>query len=156
VKSSTRIARLLSLSCALAVGLLACGAETETATPEQPAETPAAADPTVLQPEVAPPRGFQRVVLPEEFPDDVPQYPGAVLSAAHREPAGGMFATYEAEEPLEKVTTFFREALEEAGWRIETERKLMIFASKGTRTFTLLLDDQGDRTWYEITLLAVD
>jgi hypothetical protein len=154
VQGSTRIARLLSLSCALTLGLLACSAETET--PEQPADTPSVADPTVLEPEVAPPQGFQRVVLPEEFPQDLPQYPGAVLSDARREPGGGMFVTYESEDATEEVSAFFHEALEAAGWRIETERELMIFASKGTRTFTLLLDDQGDRSWFEIALLAVD
>lgn len=149
-----RIARLLGLSCALAVGLLACGAETET--PEQPAETPAAAGPTAPEPKVPPPQAFQRVVLPEEFPQDLPQYPGAVLSDARRDPGGGMFVTYNTPDAPEKVAAFYRDFLESGGWRIETERRMLIFASKETRTFTLLISDEGEDTWFEVTLLAVE
>jgi hypothetical protein len=48
VETSIGIVRLLSLSCALALGLLACGAETETT--KEPAGTPPAAEPPALEP----------------------------------------------------------------------------------------------------------
>jgi hypothetical protein len=145
---------LLSLLCVVVAGLLACGAESEA--PEQPAEKPAVADPTALEPAVAPPRAFQRAVLPDQFPKDLPQYPGATLGDARSEPGGGMFADYKTPDSLEKVRAFFHSSLESEGWRIETERKLMIFASKESRTFTLLLSDEGDHTWFDITLLPID
>ena len=154
MQTSIRVARLLSLSCLVVVGLLACGAESEA--PEQPAEKPAVADPTALEPAVAPPRAFQRAVLPEQFPKDLPQYPGATLGDARIGPGGGMFAQYNSPDSMEKVAAFYHSSLESEGWGIETERRGLIFASKGSRTLTLHLSDEGDDTWFEISLLPID
>jgi hypothetical protein len=154
VETSIRIVRLLSLWCALALGLLACGADTETT--KEPAGTPPAAEPPALEPAVAPPPAFQKVVLPEQFPQDVPQYPGGGLSDASGEPGGGMFATYKTTDPLEKVSAFYRDSLESQGWRIESERRGMIFVSKGNRTLTLMMDDGGEGTQINLILLGID
>jgi hypothetical protein len=144
----------LSLWCALSLAWLACGAENETT--KEPAGTPPAAEAPALEPAVAPPPAFQKVVLPEQFPQDVPQYPGGGLSDARIEPAGGMFATYKTTDALEKVSAFYRDSLESQGWHIESERRTLIFASKGNRTLTLLMDEGEEGTQVEVILLGID
>lgn len=154
MESSMRIVRLLSLWCALSLALLACGAETETT--EEPAGTPPAAEEPALEPPVAPPPAFQKVLLPEQFPKDVPQYPGGGLSDARSEPGGGMFATYKTADSLEEVSSFYREALESQGWRIESERRGLVFASKANRTLTVLAEAGEAGTQFEVILLGID
>jgi hypothetical protein len=67
-----------------------------------------------------------------------------------------MFATYKTTDPLEKVSAFYRDSLESQGWRIESERRTLIFASKGNRTLTLMMDDEGEVTQFELILLGID
>ena len=156
MESSIGIVRSLCLLCALAAAALACGSETETAPPDRAAEPPPVAESRGVEPKVAPPVAFQRALLPEDIPQDVPQYPGGDLSDARIEPGGGMFASFSTGDAAEKVSAFYRDALEATGWRIESERRLLIFASKKSRTLTVFISEEGDMTQFEVILLGVD
>jgi hypothetical protein len=67
-----------------------------------------------------------------------------------------MFATYSTADPPEKVSAFYRDSLESNGWRIESERRMMIFASKEDRTLTVMISDEAETTQFEVILLGIE
>jgi hypothetical protein len=61
------------------------------------------------------------VELPEDFPGDVPAYPGARPVASMSAGEQGAMATLESADAPEAVFRFYREHLDAAGWTVESQ-----------------------------------
>ena len=142
---SRRAGTAYLLACGIALASLgwACGGE-ESAPP-----APAATDAAQGQPapaEAAPPAaapGDQASgegtatdgVIPEGYPSDVPVYPGAKPGSAMSMPGLGVFATFESDDPVEKIREHYRSELGKGGWSVtDSADGGGIDATKGTRS----------------------
>src|SRR5262245_48996218 len=114
--------RQLGISLALGSCLaLGCGgekSETPAPTPTPPAATGAnpAAAPAPMPP---PEKMFQRVwvtELPANFPEDVPQYPGAEVVKARPTSEAGTSVTWSTGDDMVKVASFYADQLAAKGW----------------------------------------
>ena len=77
------------------------------------------------------------LALPDDFPKDVPVYPGSTvtMSMAAKD---GTHVTLKSADPASKVVAFYKEKLKENGWEIETtmntEEMSMVSGKKEKRT----------------------
>ncbi|HEY5657494.1 MAG TPA: hypothetical protein VIY27_06865, partial [Myxococcota bacterium] len=102
----------------LACHLIGCGADNETqpsdaresAPPEASQELPAAAEP---EQEALPPGQ-----IPDDFPADVPQYPGAAVAQSFSVPNDSLFVAYTTSASTQEVFEFYQEQLKNHGWTI--------------------------------------
>jgi hypothetical protein len=95
--------------------------------------------------------------LPENFPEDVPRYPGAdVVKARPASDAGWSVAFSTADEPS-KVAAYFADAFAAQGWstqRVDAPEGIMVFADKGDRSVTYGVGAAEGKT--QIDLLVVE
>jgi hypothetical protein len=77
--------------------------------------------PFVRLPKSAPfPKG---VKLPDDFPKDVPLYPGATVSMSGRQKQGTM-VMFTSGDDRRKIASFYEAKLKENGWKIETSANI--------------------------------
>jgi hypothetical protein len=125
---------------------VACGSE-EPGAPE-PAATPA--EPTQPAPESAPSAAatpgpadegdpfLTEQAIPEDFPKDVPIYPGAKIGPSISMPGEGVFATFQTDDAVDAILTHYRSELAKNGWSVEdTAEGDGIAGTKGGRTVDL-------------------
>jgi hypothetical protein len=120
----------LGISVAL-VACVALGCEGGDKTPA--GETAPTAEESGAQ---KPAEGVWQTSVPENFPPDVPRYPGAAVASARQTPENGFVADFTTADPPEKVVTYFTDSFAADGWatrRVDAEDGVMVFADKGQR-----------------------
>ena len=131
--ASVRGVRVGVLSCLAAVSVLACGPDSETASPA-----------AVNAPEVggvAPDSLGDRPELPPELPGDVPRYPGAVPTRAIDD-GSQMLASFETPDDLQTVAERLKRDFIAGGWSAEVsihDEGGVVSAGKESREVTVTL-----------------
>ena len=162
----SRLARAGLLVCAIALGSIAvaCGNE-EPGAPE-PAASPA--EPTQPAPESAPSAAatpgpaeagdpdptLTEDALPEDFPSDVPIYPGAKIGPSISMPGEGVFATFQTDDAVDAILTHYRSELAKNGWSVvDTAEGDGLEGTKGGRSVDLRArPSEGNHTEIAISL----
>ena len=110
MRLSIRTVGLGILWCCSALALAACGADREGGS--------APADPEVPMPSLESPLGGG-VALPENFPSDVPLYPGAELIAVNMH-SPDMIVTFTSSTELSEVAEHLEREFASRGWSTKT------------------------------------
>jgi hypothetical protein len=146
-------ARRLVVSGSLgALVALGCGGEQ---TEPAPAEIPAAPSEAP-----APPVAVEEVwstTLPENFPQDVPQYPAAEVVKARMVEESGVSAGWSTADAPDKVASFYSDSFAAQGWstqRIDGPDGILIFADKEKRSASIGVTTSEGKT--QIDLLLVE
>ena len=89
--------------------------------------------------------------VPENFPKDVPVYPGLELTMAHADAAAGPFAIQGlTADTMEKVASHYTDTMAKQGWTETTNMKqpemTMAAYEKEGRTTSLMLTTQDGKT----------
>ena len=145
--------RQLGISIALGTFLaLGCGGEQS----ETPSAGGAAASATAAagKPAAPPAAAIEwSTNLPENFPQDVPRYPGAnVLKARRAGDAGWVVYFGTADEPG-KVAAYFADSFAAQGWstqRVDAPEGTTMFADKGNRSVTYGVGTVGGKTQIDL------
>jgi hypothetical protein len=148
-----RLGILVALGSCLA---LACGGEkTETPAPAATTEVPAAGAP--VQPEkIEIIEDVWLTELPENFPDDIPRYPGAEVVKARPASESGISVGFSTSDDPAKVAAYFADQFAAQGWatnRVDAPEGIMVFADKGDRSATYGVASAEGKT--QIDLLVV-
>lgn len=168
-----KIIRTLATAAAAIVMLIGCGSEESTSDPQEPAarpipETrPGRGKPNTIVEEVDPdgkgmhltatdPGGQQirasigdEIDLPEEFPKDVPIFPGSTPMAFLFAPNEGIIVTFKSAEEQQDIFDYYQSTLADDGWEILEEKteegRLSFEAIKQDRKVTITVTGkQGD------------
>lgn len=100
-----------------------------------------------------------RMALPEGFPKDIPLYNGATLTSYSQMRAGrGFRLVYRAEAEPAEVFSWYKAALEQTGWSLETAQEAALEAAftKDARTLQLSLEPGEDGTNCSLSLSRPD
>ena len=149
--------------CTLAFPFAACGAAGE-ATP--PAPSPDAAEPDlVISARTADGSRIQGqiggdVQRPAQFPDDVPVYPKAWLTASGSASGEGVFLLLGSSDTPRTIYRFYQDSLSAAGWSFDTELWLggvgILSATKGERVASISVTGGDDETIITLTVKLAD
>jgi hypothetical protein len=93
------------------------------------------------------------VELPDDFPADVPTYPGGRLESVLVDPGSGTMISWTTEDSAEDVMAFFTKNLKSNGWWIENDEGGGVFASKETRTATVMIGERGGATQIDLMVM---
>jgi hypothetical protein len=155
------VLRKLGILVALGSSLaLACGgekSETPKAEPAAPAAPAAAAPAEPAAPSGTPIADAWISELPANFPDDVPQYPGAEVVKARPTFEDGVVVGFSTPDDPNKVASYFADAFAAKGWstnRVDAPEGTMIFADKGGRSATYGVSTVDGKT--QIDLLVIE
>ncbi len=149
--------------CALVVPLAACGAAGEATHPE-PAPEASEAD-LVISARTADGSRIEGqiggdVQRPADFPDDVPVYPEAWLTASGSASGERVFLLLGSRDAPRSIYRFYRERLSAAGWSFDTELWLggvgILSASKGARVASISVTGGADETIITLTVKLAD
>ncbi len=66
----------------------------------------------------------EEIDMPEEFPSDVPIFPGSTPMASMSSPDEGMIVTFKSSEEQQDIFDFYQSNLERDGWQILDDQKL--------------------------------
>jgi len=155
--------RKLGISVALGSCLaLGCGGEkSETPAPAPPPAATGANPAAAPAPAPAPPQKLFEDVwvteLPVNFPEDVPQYPGAEVVKARPTSDAGISVAWSTGDDQVKVASYYADQLAAKGWatnRVDAPEGIVIFADKGKRSATLGVTPTEGKT--TIDLLVVE
>ena len=138
--ASVRGVQVGVLSCLAAVSVLACGPDSETA-------SPTAANPPEIG-GMAPDSLRDRPALPPEFPSDVPSYPGAVLTGANSD-GSQTIPSFETPDDPGTVAERLKRDFIAGGWSAEVsiqDAGGSVFAGKQGREVTVMLSVSGGKT----------
>jgi len=95
--------------------------------------------------------------LPDNFPADVPQYPGAkVETARSTEGMPGVSVSLSVPDPAEKVIAFYSDSFAAQGWATDLRRTpegSAVFAEKENRSASALVRAGGNRTLVDLIVL---
>ncbi len=149
VMSRERV-RILALPALVAAAVLASGCGAEDAAEPVPLQE-AGVEPTL---EVFPDE--PAVVLPENFPEDLPIYPGVQRTLGSKADGRAMGAIFESDADPEEVFEYYKKSLVENGWEIAGEIDLgsqrALNARKGDEVASVLINLTEGKT--QITLLT--
>ncbi len=155
--SRTQRVRVLALPALVAAVVLAsgCGAE-DAGEPEPLMESPAAVIPD--EPTVEGIPDEPAVMLPENFPKDLPIYPGVQRTLAAKAEKRAMGAMFESDADPEEIFEYYKKTLVEEGWVIAGEIDLgdqrALHAGKGDVVASVLINRTEGKT--QITILTGD
>lgn len=134
--------RTLLTAAAAALLMIGCGSEESTSDRQEPASRPSSATPPIPLPtnkiiEKIDPDGkaihltatspagkkFQasigdEVEIPDDFPDDVPIFPGSTPMAFLFAPGEGIIVTFKSGEEQQEIFDFYQSSLSDDGWEI--------------------------------------
>jgi hypothetical protein len=89
------------------------------------------------------------VSLPDEFPDDVPIYPGATATVAMKIPQG-FTVVHQTSAGINEAKEFFETELADNGWEVEqtvaTPQGSMLSAKKDDRQVNIIVGTQDEQT----------
>lgn len=125
-RTASRLWLLLFLFAALLLVAAACDGDEgnqTTPSPEATSETPTEETPGEGTPteQLSPVASFPSGRLPDDFPEDFPLYPDAVVSQSLR-PGNQIFVTFESDDPRDEVAAFFRAELEKPPWKVRVQQ----------------------------------
>jgi len=169
VRSKTLVPLLLALAA------LGCGSEesaTPPAAPEAPAPAPAApAAPPATAPEAqAPPAAVPAPAvveevpewtgeLPNDYPEDVPHYPGAKVTLARGNAEIGIAVTFDSPDDREEVAKFYADGLAAFGWQVQLDdipEGRMIVAQKEDRQASAIVYAGGQGTLVNLIVVPME
>jgi hypothetical protein len=151
--------RRLGFSVALGSWLaLACGGDEKPETPGAAAtsEPPGAAAPAQPPEKVEIIEDVWLTELPENFPEDIPRYPGAEVVKARPPSEDGISVGFTTTDDPAKVAAYFADQFAAQGWatnRVDAPEGIMVFADKGDRSATYGVASAEGKT--QIDLLVV-
>lgn len=152
--------RLRRLGISVALGscvALACGGEEKSETPGAAATPESPSAPTPASPEkVEIIQDVWLTELPENFPEDIPRYPGAEVVKARPASESGISVGFSTTDDPAKVATYFADQFAAQGWatnRVDAPEGIMVFADKGDRSATYGVASAEGKT--QIDLLVV-
>lgn len=95
--------------------------------------------------------------LPDDFPADVPRYPGAELTTFRGNVPGMTIASFRTGDGYEEVADFFTESLSEEGWQVESTPSTLVpehlvVAEKEGRSVTVAITGGEERTKVDLVL----
>lgn len=96
--------------------------------------------------------------LPPNFPEDVPQYPGAEVSDARSVVGQGLAVSLTSDDDSDKVASFYADTFAARGWETDIRRTPdghMIFADKGKRAASALVHPGADGAGTQVELIVV-
>ena len=150
---STRWNALPWLAAAVAIAALACGSEpeqtqSESATRAMSSEmkTPLAAGPK------------SSTELPENFPEDIPQYPGARLIKVRFSPDGGLAVSFSTDKDVDDVIDYFADSFAAEGWSTQVRDMppgRAVFADKDQRIASVMSREVDEGTSIELLLYEI-
>jgi hypothetical protein len=89
------------------------------------------------------------VKVPEDFPEDIPVYPGAT-PIIHTSVKGGRMLQLKTSDAIDKVRAFYKEKLKAEGWKEESESSTdaikLLNNTKDTRTLSVVITQGDDGT----------
>ncbi len=165
--------RMLLIAAATSVVLSGCGAEESTPDSQEPVapETPAQQAAPGVQNEIVErmdpdgkgmhltaksPAGKQfeasigeHVEIPDEYPGDVPVFPGSTPMASMSSPDEGIIVTFKSSGGQMEIFGFYKSSLAESGWILGEETMfgnvLSLEAAKDSRTVSVVVTGtEGD------------
>lgn len=128
---------------ALSLGL-ACGGD------ETPAGGESAAAkidiPAVAEPQEPVPAQIDDAKLPDDYPKDLPTFPGAKPTVSMLVPGGSGMILLSADSPVDDVTAFYARALPEQGWNVDksADDGKHLEVSKDARTATVTIEESAE------------
>ena len=150
-----RLGFFLALGSCLA---LACGGDEKSETPGAAATPESPAAPTPENPEkIEIIQDVWLTELPENFPEDIPRYPGAEVVKARPASESGISVGFSATDDPAKVAAYFADQFAAQGWatnRVDAPEGIMVFADKGDRSATYGVASADGKT--QIDLLVVE
>jgi hypothetical protein len=170
------LAGVLVLAVALCAGVVACGGDE---TPAEPEVAPASPVDAATAPENKPKQAKQAAVempepdlsgleatigegaaIPEDFPSDVPIYPGARPTATMSEAGEGTLVTFDIDDGPEKVYDFYQQKFSDGGWEIASSASMggqwMISALKDQRAAHVSIAGDGSGTQLGIAVAKAE
>jgi hypothetical protein len=173
---SLKTIRTLAPAAAAFLLLIGCGGEESTPDSQEPVAKPAPETPAQRPPEgrnkivekvdpdgkgmhltATSPEGKQfnasigdEVDIPEEFPDDVPVFPGSTPMAFMSAPDEGIIVTFKSGEEQQDIFDFYQSSLVDDGWEILEDsmfddQQLSFDAIKDNRKVSVVVaGTQGD------------
>ena len=153
----------MSWLCAFAVvSVLACGSDSDTAPAGKPSSS---AGDTGALPKIrsggdsqAPADG-NGAEIEVDLPEDLPIYPGAKIVEAKDGMGGGVSLTLETGDSVEDVAKQMSILLRKAGWYIQKSNRddaRVIFADKGSRSLSVIVERKGDVTRVSLLVLVLE
>jgi hypothetical protein len=165
--------RTLVAAAAASLLLIGCGSEESTPEPQEPAAQQAPSKPRqdkqlneiveTMDPDgkgmhltATTPQGKKfkasigdEVDIPDEFPKDVPIFPGSTPMAFMFAPDEGVIVTFKSTEEQQVIFDFYRSSLADDGWKILPgevfDSELTLDATKGNRKVSVMVaGTQGD------------
>jgi hypothetical protein len=160
-------ARLGSWVCAAALAALlgvACGGgETEGAAGEQAEPAPAwtvEATPSpgaAVKPQAAAVAQPVSRELPADFPEDIPQYPGAEILGVRTAAGQGVSVSLATADDVEKVASYYADGFAAQGWATDIKRMpegKAIFAEKDNRTSSAVVRSGDAGTLVDVIVVV--
>lgn len=154
---------LSALWLALAVALpLACGGDERTVETEEGSVTVTEEDEGVRMEATG--REGERIesrfggdVEIEDFPDDLPLYPGARATASVSAEGKGDMVTLETGDGPSEIFEFYREQLRDQGWKIEGEttfggQHMLAAAKQDRRASVVITGSEGEASQIMLTV----
>ena len=142
------------LAVALAITALACGSEPDraeagNATGSSPGDARVS---TLSEPKWG-------TDLPDNFPDDVPTFPGARITKVRIAPDQGLAVSYLTDEDSDQVIDYFADSFAAEGWSTDV-RDLnpgrAVFADKAQRIASVVTSQSDEGTAIELLLYEMN
>ena len=150
VKWSFRCSPIPRLAVAVAITALACGSEPEATGPGSATGSKAVAPKTPMPFE--PKWGTE---LPDNFPEDVPRFPGARVTKVRFSPDGGLAVSYTTDEDVDEVIDYFADSFAAEGWSTQVQDMgpgRAVFADKAQRIASVVSSPGDEGTSIELLL----
>jgi hypothetical protein len=165
---SLKTIRTLVTAAAAFLLLIGCGSEQSTPEPQEPAAKPKAEAPREPEQEnkivekmhsdgkgmdltATDPEGNkfvasigENIEIPDQFPDDVPVFPGSTPMAYMSTPDEGIIVTFKSAEAQQDIYDFYESSLADGGWEVLegevfNKNQLSIDALKDTRKVSVII-----------------
>jgi hypothetical protein len=103
------------------------------------------------------------VKVPEDFPKDIPVYPGAT-AIVHQSVKNGRYLQLKMSDAADKVTTFYQEKLKAEGWKQVSESRsesprsgsTLLMNSKDKRTLSVVVSHDDKETTLTLSVSIKD
>ena len=99
------------------------------------------------------------VKMPEDFPKDIPVYPGAT-PIIHTSAKNGRTVQLWTSDTANKVTAFYKEKFNVEGWKQEsessTEAITLLYSTKENRTLSVVISYDDDGTNFTLSVSTKD
>ncbi len=146
----------------LALAGFGCGSEESQAPGAPPTAAPQAPAPPaapVPAPEPVAEAPEWKGELPQDFPADVPHYPGSKIASARGTEDLGVVVTFDSPDALDAVAKFYADGLAAAGWQAQSQQipeGTLVVADKEDRRAHVLVHPGGQGTLVDLIIVRVE